>query len=85
MDFCGASATIEQDPEIDQRLKRAGAELIYNDVSNDNSYNRFVYLKCTNKFKPRITFFGLDIFDYKIWLLLYVVFLITVIFFKLKK
>lgn len=52
-----------------QRLTNAGAERIYTD-NNEKSYRRFVGLTCTGDYNPRFALFGIDIFDYRIWILL---------------
>jgi hypothetical protein len=72
LDYCGANATKEVSYEFNNRLKDAGATLIYKD-SDTKSFDKAVYLKCNKDFNPRLTFFGIDVFDYKIWLLLLII------------
>jgi len=81
---CGVNATIEADPIIDEKLLKAGAELIYPETQSKYDYRNLVKIKCNNNFNPRFTFFGIDIFDYKIWLLLIVIWVMVMFLFKLK-
>jgi hypothetical protein len=84
-DYCGAGATIEQDPIIDEKLKRANAERVYATKDSHKSYTSLVLLKCNNNFNPRLTFFGVDVFDYRFWLLMAVVWVMAMFLFKLNK
>jgi len=83
--YCGVGATIEADPIIDQKLKKAGAELIYKVSEGRQSYTRMIYIRCNNDYNPRLTFFGIDLLDYKLWLLMIVIYVLVVLFFKLKQ
>lgn len=85
LDYCGVGATLVQNPAIDEKLLKAGAERIYPTTQQDRDYRSVVTIKCNNNFNPRLTFFGVDIFNYQIWLFLAVIWVLAVIFFKLKK
>ena len=82
--YCGATATLEANPIIDQKLNKAGAELVYSISEGSRSYMRMVYIKCNNNFNPRLTFFGLDLLDYKIWLFMIVIYVLVVILIQIK-
>jgi len=82
-DYCGAGATKVQDPIIDEKLIKANAELVYTSDSDRRNYKSLIYIRCNNNYNPRLTFFGIDIFDYKIWLFLAVIFILVTLLFKL--
>jgi len=84
-EYCGVNATIVQSPVIDEKLLRAGAERVYATTQQDRDYRSVVRIKCNNNFNPRLTFFGIDIFDYKIWLFLAVIWVLVMLFFKLNR
>ena len=84
-DYCGVSATKIQNPIIDEKLLRADAELVYTTTEMKKNYKNLIYLKCDNDYNPRLTFFGVDIFDYKIWLFFAVIYVLVMLMFQLKK
>lgn len=85
LDYCGVGATKEQTSIIDEKLLRAGAELIYPSGEAGRDYKGVVYLKCNADFNPRLTFFGIDLFDYKIWLFLVIIYILVILLFKLNR
>lgn len=82
--YCGENPTIVADPVIDEKLMRAGAKLVYPITTNEKSYTRMVYLKCDSEFNPRLTFYGIDILDYKMWVFLIVIYILAILLFKMK-
>jgi len=72
LDYCGLNATEEPDTEIDFLLKQAGGELLY-PTNAEKSYDRLITIKCTDNYNPELTFFGIPIFSYKIWLMLIII------------
>ena len=85
LDYCGVGATKVQNPIIDEKLLKANAELIYTSEEKRRNYKSLVYIKCNNNYNPRLTIFGIDIFDYKIWLFLVVIYVLVILLFKLNK
>jgi len=85
LDYCGSNATLESIPRMDDLLHDSNAELIYPITQSDRDYRSVVRIKCNNNFNPRLTFFGIDIFDYKIWLFLAVIWVLVMLFFKLNR
>jgi len=71
--ICGTNSTY-RNSRLDEMLETAGAELIYPPISNNNDYRKAIQISCSNDYKPRLTFFGIDIFDYKIWVLLTIIY-----------
>jgi hypothetical protein len=69
--LCGANAT-KITYTIDNELKDRGAVDYYGDKEDELSYENTVRIKCTERGQPKIFIFKIDIFDYKIWLLLFV-------------
>ncbi len=64
-----------------------GAFPVYTFEDEDKyNYLKLVYLKCqtNNPTNIRLTFFGIDVFDYKLWLLLLLVGTLLTLYFKLK-
>jgi len=58
--------------KIDIKLDEMGAERLYPTALSDKDYKSAVKLSCSNDFKPQITVFKIPIFDYKIWLFMFV-------------
>lgn len=73
LDYCGDNATIQPDYLIDNILNDAGYENLYQDSrSDEKSYERLITITCDDNLNPDLTFFGIPLFDYRIWLLIYV-------------
>lgn len=85
LDYCGINATKTLSPLIDEKLKNAGAVLLYKTTTEDKDYRSMVKIKCDNNYNPRLVVFGIDIFDYKIWLFFMVIYILVVLMFSLKK
>ena len=72
LDECGVNLTEENiTPLVDQILVDFDAELLYTDTDLD--FKKTVYIKCDGEASPHITVFGIPVFDYKIWLILYII------------
>lgn len=82
--ICGVNATAQANPVVDQKLLRAGAERIYTTSSTDRSYTSMIRLKCNANFKPRLTFFGIDLLSYQLWLFMIVIYVLVMLMFKLR-
>ena len=82
--LCGNGVTPEQ-TAVDEILTKAGATHLYGDSLNDNDYRRAVSVKCNNNLNPRLTFFKLDIFDYKMWLVLIVLYVMFIFLTMIKR
>lgn len=72
LDICGDNATPKANPKLDEILNNADAELIYTTKSKKD-FNNVLLIKCTKNYNPRLTVFGIDIFSYKIWIMLFVI------------
>ena len=83
--YCGVNATAISNPVIDQKLLKANAQLLYPTTTKMRNYKSLVYLKCNNDYKPRLTFYGIDLFDYKIWLFFIVIYVLVILYFKFKQ
>lgn len=59
--------------KIDDELKERGATDFYGDKTDELSFENAVRVKCTEKGKPSIYVFKINPFDYKMWLLLFVI------------
>jgi hypothetical protein len=74
-----------EDESVDYNLTYD--EFLYNrtsvyNVANESSYEGTFNIKCEDK-SPRIRVYGLDIFDYKIWVLLFILFGLCFIIFRI--
>lgn len=74
-DLCGFNST-EAYAQVDQLLKEADAKNIYED-EEEYSYTRLISITCDDDLDPQLAFFGIPLFDYRIWVLLMV---LTVMF-----
>lgn len=70
-DICGVNSTGAY-TVVDTQLMQGGAELLYED-KDEKAYTRMVGISCNNNLDPQISFFSIPIFDYKIWVFLYVI------------
>lgn len=68
LDYCGANRTQEPEYHFQELLNNADAKLLYTTKEQN-----VIEVKCTADFNPRPTLLGLDIFDYKIWVLLLII------------
>jgi hypothetical protein len=70
IDRCGINGS-QITYELDRLLEESDATLYYQ--PSDEDINSFIGFKCSNDYNPRVALFKkLDIFDFKIWLLLIV-------------
>lgn len=57
----------------DRKLEDLGGSLLYtSEIANEKAYNKAFKLTCHN-LKPTLKFYGIPLFDYKMWLLLLVI------------
>lgn len=82
-DKCGNSAT-QEISAIDEKLDRAGAELLYTD-NDERGFTRVVGISCDANLNPKLTFFGINIFDYKIWVILFIIAVMFIFLNKVKR
>lgn len=80
--YCGENSTLSF-TEIDEKIERANGVLLY-EASTDGDYMSLVKLKCNSDLRPRLTIVGIDVFNYKIWLLLAVIVVLFGAFYKLR-
>ena len=81
-DVCGVNNT-EIVSRADSLLEDAEGELLYK-TDNDKAYTSAVRLKCDKAFRPQVTFFGIPAFDYRIWLMLGVIFIMFIFLAQIK-
>ena len=84
LDYCGVNATQPANPRVDEELLLADAELIYTD-DDDNSIENFIGITCSDNYNPKIAVFGIDIFDYRIWVLMIVLYVMVIFLTKIKR
>lgn len=71
-DICGDNAT-DAYTDLNLKIDEAGGELLYQGNEEDeHSYMRVVGISCDDDYDPQIAFFSIPIFDFRIWVLLYV-------------
>jgi len=85
LEYCGVNATKVPNSKIDELLQNADGTLLYPTATTPRNYETLIFLKCNNNYNPRLTFFGIDLFDYKIWLLMIVIYVLVMVYFSLKK
>lgn len=83
LDVCGINNT-EIISVTDDLLKEADGKLL-NKITNKNDYRKTITLKCDKNFSPQITFFGIPVFDYRIWLLFSVLFVMFMFLNNIKR
>ena len=71
--YCGENASVILS-RADILLEQADAERMYAASADDRSYDKAIQVKCDKEFNPQIYFYKIPIFNYKIWLLLVVVY-----------
>jgi hypothetical protein len=69
---CGANIT-QPVRKIDELLESVDAKLLYQD-GNDESIDRIVGLQCDKNLTPQIVVWKIPIFDYRLWILLIVIY-----------
>jgi len=84
LDICGQNISNDSITyEVDQRLAQHGATPLYKDIP-EQDYRRFVEVRCDADLKPNLTFYGIPIFDYKIWLFITIIYVLVMMYFMLK-
>jgi hypothetical protein len=83
-DICGVNAT-QSRPIVDEYLLRSGADLVYSDSTDTRSYTKAIRIKCDKNLNPDLTFFGIPLFDYRIWLVIIIIAVMFLFLNKVKK
>lgn len=68
---------------VDFLLQEAGAERIYDSEYSDGDYKKFVGISCDSNFNPELTVFGIPIFNYQIWILIMVIYILVMFLFMI--
>jgi len=82
-DICGLNNT-EIVSKVDDLLLEADGELLYPDTTSKN-YKSVIKVKCDRNYNPELTFFGIPLFDYRIWLMLIVIYILFMFLTYIKK
>jgi hypothetical protein len=72
IDYCGPGANKTATSQLDDLLKSKKATLYYAG-EEDNDISRMVGLSCSD-YQPQITFYKIPLLDYRIWVLLILIF-----------
>ena len=83
-DICGANATNRPQTRLDDALTQTGATLLY-DNTEKRDYKKLITIKCTNNLNPELTFFGIPVFNYKIWLIIIVIAIMFIFLTNIKR
>lgn len=82
-DICGLNAS-EIISLVDDLLENADGELLYK-TSETKDYKSVVRLNCDKQLSPQLTFFGIPVFDYRIWLMLIIIYIMFMFLSHIKK
>lgn len=85
LEYCGENKTVVVETALNQLLKEQNAQRLYQTNIKRNNLDNFILIKCNKNYSPRLTFFGIDIFDYKIWLFLIIIYVMIIMFNHAKK
>jgi len=81
---CGDNATIQSNKRVNQLLNSVGFETIYyDDISGRIDIDSAVYLKCNKNLNPEVTVYGLPVFNYQVWVFLFLIGALVGLLFKL--
>jgi len=83
LDVCGGNNTVIIS-SVDDLLENAGGELYYPSSIDNKDYRSLVKLTCSDNLSPQITFYGIPVFDYRIWLMLIVIYVMFMFLSKIK-
>lgn len=81
-DICGVNATSRPINRLDDALQKAGAVTLY--TSDRKTYRNLITFRCNNNLDVDMTFFGIPIFDYKLWLIIIVIAVMFIFLSKIK-
>ena len=81
---CGDNASTENLYVLDMLLESAGAEPLYVTSSNKNDYTRFVGISCDNDYNPNLTIASISVFDFKVWLMIMLIYILAMMLFYLR-
>jgi hypothetical protein len=71
LSVCGANGTNKLVFDVDVKLDTLGAKRMYGSSIGEDDYNNVIQFKCYgNSLDPQLTFMGVPIFDYRLWLLM---------------
>lgn len=84
--ICGDNITtnIQILTEVDAIIDNSNFELVTKS-DKDEDYTNFVNIKCNNNHNPRLAFFNLDLLDFKIWLIIIVIYIMFMFLSHIKK
>lgn len=81
LDVCGDSAQMAV-PAVDSKIEKAGGRLLYED-SEQRSFERIVGISCDTNLNPNLSFFGINIFSYKLWIFIIIIYIMFIFLTKL--
>ena len=81
--ICGANVT-DGFSIIDEKLENLDYIPMYEKGLNEKSYKNAIKLKCDNELNPQITFFGIEIFNFQLWILLTLMGVMVLFFTKMR-
>ncbi len=85
LDKCGINVTNETIIyEVDELLLERQADLLYKDKENKD-YKRLIEIRCDESLRPDLTFYGINLFSYKIWLFLIVIYILVMVLLTIKR
>lgn len=71
LDVCGLNNSVITS-EVDTLLLNADGYKFYDDPDPKN-YKNMAMLKCDTSLRPNLTFFGIPVFDYRLWLMIAII------------
>jgi hypothetical protein len=73
LSICGDDAEYVINKRANQLLESVGYELAYPTLASNQNIDNAIYLKCDNNLNPELTVFGLPIFNYRVWVLIFII------------
>jgi hypothetical protein len=81
-EICGENLTNSEILyNVDFLLKEAGAVPIYVVGKSEDDYTSFVGIKCDSNYNPELTIFKIPIFNYQIWVLIMIIYILIMVLF----
>jgi len=84
LDICGENYTTVLST-VDDTIDEAEGQLLYSENDDKNSIKRIAEIVCNEEMTPTLTFYSIPIFDYRIWVFLFIIIILAMFLFKLKK
>lgn len=81
--ICGVNAT-KSLPIVDDKLEQAGAELLYSPSTDREDYTRLIGVTCSKNLNPELSFYGIPLFNYQIWLVIMIIATLFIFISKIK-